>query len=271
MNVAYHLHRLGRTVLPVTAVGDDEMGHRLLNRFHRLGLDTTFVSVSRTKPTGTVNVSFDEQGNPRYDIVENVAWDEILVTDELVDRAGKAAAVIYGTLAQRSGDNRRGLLRLLDAARAGIRVFDVNFRPPYYTHDLVRELAGHSSLIKVNDEELHELTESDHPEEGVRILAERFGCRNICVTAGSKGAGVLLDGRWQWVDGSIVTVEVVDTVGAGDAFLAGLVHGLLRGDMDPAEIVGGAYRLGAFVASSEGATPDYSTTDAQRIVEGKRS
>jgi len=269
MNVAYHLHRLGRRALPVTAVGDDAEGDELLGRLRSWGLDTIYVAVLGSFPTGRVEVTLDEKGSADYEIVEGVAWDHIPVPDDLEDAIAGAAGIVFGSLAQRSSWNLRRLLRLLSRDGAAMKIFDVNLRPPFDSIDLVRQLAGHADLIKLNTYELARLLEdgaSGDLEKRTRKFAGQIGCGRICVTDGADGAGLLLDDRWHREKAR--PVEVRDTVGAGDAFLAALVHGLLADDISPAETLARACRLGEFVAGSTGATPSYTISADGRIIRG---
>lgn len=265
LNVAYHLQRLGRRALPITAVGTDFLGQELLRRLKWWDVDARFVTVLEDKATGVVQVSLDANGAASYRILEDVAWDWIRVSDELLEVADSSLALIYGTLAQRGEHNRQQFTRLLRRTTNAYKVFDVNLRPPFDEHELVWQLAAHADLIKLNAEELsallHDprLRDSATPnffEEAARRLAARIGCSGICVTASERGAGLLLHGRWQWAEGRAVAVK--DTVGAGDAFLAGLIHNLLILSPNPTEALERACRLGEFVAASTGATPFYS-------------
>ena len=256
VNVAYHLQQLGADVKPVSAVGDDFLGREILRRLRRVGLDTRFVSIVPDRQTGVVLVELDEKGHPSYEIVENVAWDAIARTDELVQDASAAAAIVFGSLAQRSESNKKLLLELL-VKTSGLRAFDVNLRRPFDDHALVAELAAQADLIKLNNDEGYELADlpSDAPLEDVaRALAAKYACDRICITAGGGGAGMLADGRWYF--GKARAVEVVDTVGAGDSFMAALIDGLLRGATTEA-IIERAGSLAGFVASSRGAMPSY--------------
>jgi fructokinase len=169
--------------------------------------------------------------------------------------ASRSAAIVYGSLSQRAAANRRHLARVLAASQGALRIFDVNLRPPHDDLALVMRMAQDADLIKLNDEELAVLvaTRSElRLEVRARQLADRTGCPRICVTAGARGAGVLWDGRWYWHPG--VRVRVVDTVGAGDAFLAAFLDALLRG-RPVSEALKRACQLAAFVASRPGAQP----------------
>ena len=258
MNVAYHLTKLGCTAVLVSSVGNDARGAKLLNRLREWGVRCDYVTVDTRKPTGMVHVTL-ENGSPSYEIVEDVAWDHIVVPAKLAATRSGADAIVYGSLAMRGRHNRASVARLLDAAPSALKVFDVNLRPPYDDHEVVWQLARKADLVKLNDEEIGVLLDASYTtrdlEQGAREIARLADCDRVCVTAGADGAGLLDHGRWYWVTGEKVIVQ--DTVGAGDAFLAALVAGLLRMPEIPDEILAKASRLAGFVASQKGATPDH--------------
>ena len=262
INVAYHLGRLGLRALPVTAVGRDALGDELLGCLRELGLETDFVSPSPDYPTGTVQVSL-EAGSPKYEIAAEVAWDWIEIPPGLLKLAPHASAIVFGSLAQRAPHNRLALQALRDRCEAAMQVFDVNLRTPYDSAERVGSLARGADLIKLNDEELARLLAQpfafEAVEEAARRYAEKTGCSRICVTAGARGAGLLADGRWLWADAA--PVQVKDTVGAGDAFLAALLDGLLASPLDLEMVLRRACRLAEFVVSHDGATPDYTLNE----------
>jgi fructokinase len=175
--------------------------------------------------------------------------------------AARGASLLFGTLAQRSEHNRKRLDALLEKIAGGVRIYDVNLRPPFDDAETIRYLATKATLIKLNDEELGVVTHGLYPatplEKAAREYAAQVGCERLCVTAGARGAGLLdKEKKWHWVDGRSVVVK--DTVGAGDSFLAALIHGLIGPtSRTPDEILWRACRLGEFVASSDGATPNY--------------
>lgn len=261
MNLAYHLSRLGRRAWMLSSVGRDVLGDELLRRLRGWEVETELIGVSDKRPTGLVRVVL-ANGLPAYDIVEEVAWDHIALPAALPPACRPVDAIFFGSLAQRTADNRATLERLLAQQPQALKVFDVNLRPPYVDRAHIRRLAGQSQLIKVNDEELGELLGKEvhfsELESGARELAEQTGCRYVCVTGGARGAGLLDRADWCWVDAP--PVKVRDTIGAGDSFLAAVVHGLLLGHPHR-RILAFATRLAGLVAASDGATPPYTLNE----------
>ncbi len=265
-NVAYHLHRLGVPVLPVSAVGSDDLGAQLLARLAAWGIATAAIARHATAPTGTVTATLGPSGDAHYTIALDTAWDQIPATGAPLAAAASALALVFGSLALRSAANRESLTRLVAALPpTAWRVFDVNLRAPHDDLALVRRTAPLANVIKLNAAEAARLAAGEPETPGreethARLLAAQLGIPIICVTAGARGAGLLRDNRWTWEPAR--PVVVADTVGSGDAFLAALLAGLLRSSPSDAALLASACRLGEWVASRTGATPDYAGTAA---------
>lgn len=266
-NVAYHLHRLGLRTHLVSSLGQDLLGDDLLRRLRHWGLETDGITRHLGLPTGHVRAALDASGSATYEIAPEVAWDQIIPGEDSIRAVYGAQALVFGSLAQRSAVNRAALYRLLAVLPAdSLRVLDVNLRAPHDNLDIVRELARKCSVLKLNAAEAARLND-DTPGPGrevahARALAESCGGPMVCVTAGEHGAGILAGGNWHWAAPRPTTVR--DTVGAGDAFTAGLLAGLILHREAPPAALERACRMGEFVASQDGATPAY-TTDAQGL------
>ena len=258
VNVAYHLNRFGMNALPVTAVGKDFLGDEFVRRFKYWDLPDDHVG-RVDKPTGAVVVDLQEDGVPTYRFLEDVAWDYIPVSESLIRICDGVMAVVFGTLAQRSAHNLKQLRELRSKTSGARQVFDVNLRPPYDSHDLVWELAGECDLIKLNHEELGKLLDLEVAKEGLKTgakqFSERTGCPRICVTAGSRGAGLWWKDQWFWEPAQ--EVQVKDTVGSGDSFLASLIQGWMVEELAPEENLKRSSRVAEFIATQDGATPEY--------------
>lgn len=265
-NVTAHLAQIGVSSALISCVGRDELGDEILAVAADKNVNVDFVTRARIGlPTGTVLVTVDEHGNATYELVQPVAWDEIRVPLEALEAVSKARAFIYGSLAGRSLYNLDQLDRLLDV-KGPLKFFDVNLRPPFSEPPLIMQLAKRADVLKMNDGEVGRLaawvetceTTANTPRDDAGIaracetLANATGVGRICVTRAEEGAVF-------WNHGKLTTalaphVEVKDTVGAGDAFMAGLMVGCARGT-ETRKVLENACRLGAFVASHNGATP----------------
>jgi fructokinase len=239
-------------------VGADADGEGLREHLRRNGLGDEHVQRDDEHPTGTVSVDDRDPQDPRYTIHEDVAWDHIALDADLEGLAGRAAAVCFGTLAQRAAPTREALHRFLDRGTHALRVFDVNLRQHYWDRSRIERSLTAAHVVKLNQDEVGTLAEAldglpREPRRFASALRERHGVDLVCVTRGA--AGCALFGVDEEVDLPGRRVEVADAVGAGDAFTAALISGLLRGW--PLERCARlANELGALVASREGAMPD---------------
>ena len=257
-NFAYITSALGDEGFPASRLGQDELGAEAVLRLTELGLPTSFVQEDSNHPTGTVKVEVDDKGQPRFEISGSVAWDFLEWTPEWRTLAAQAGAVCFGSLAQRSDRSRSTIHRFLQAMRPNsLRIFDVNLRQSFYSAQILADSMKLATIVKLNHEELPiimRLLDLEHREEesSAKRLVALYHLKLLCLTRGSGGSLLLsADARSEHRGFS---VKVVDTVGAGDAFTAGLVHEYLRGaSLDQMNEV--ANRVGAWVASEAGATP----------------
>jgi len=257
-SVAYHLRRLGQHPLMLTAVGDDFLGEEVLERARLNGLDTSMIYKVPEK-TGAVKVRLDEHKNASYEFVSPVAWDHIPKPGDLELLLQHSKALVHGSLALRSESNEKLLEEILDQFRGHV-CFDVNLRPPHDDVDKVMHYAQYASLLKLNDDELFQLTglpDKTDIRSAMEALQEKSGVSRICVTRGGQGASLLV--KDFWLEGKVPPIEVKDTVGAGDAFMGAFVAGWLDKDDNPPwnKILEKALALGAQVAAADGAQPDY--------------
>lgn len=241
-NFAYQVMKQGLNAYPISCVGPDTLGVDALRHLQSVGIDTRGIGRCDL-PTGTVDVYLDSLGVPQYDIHEGVAWDALQLTDHALAMAKSAAAFCFGTLAQRATGSSDVLNRLLaQLPPTAVRVFDVNLRQQYYHAECLRTGCHHADVLKLNDEELPvvcALLDIDFPsgvvcqtDERLRgtvdCLREEFVLNTIAITYGARGSLVAAADTWSWLEAG--SVAVVDTVGAGDAFTAGLVAGILMGE-----------------------------------------
>ena len=256
-NFTFHCRSLGALARMVTRVGDDDLGRQVRERFRLLSLPTETVQVDPDWPTGTVAVTLSSDGQPRFNILENVAWDHIEADSVAMTESAMADAICFGSLAQRSECTRRAIRALISAARPeALRIFDVNLRPPFVDRDVIAESLELANVLKLNDQELVELSTMFGLPPGMRDameeLARRFGLSMVALTRGSDGGLLWAEGRWSDQPGR--PVEVRDTIGAGDSFTAALTVGLLTG-RSLEEINRHANEVAAFVCSQPGGTP----------------
>ena len=256
-NVICHAAMMGADTTLVSRVGSDELGREIAGNLRSIGVRTDCLQSDADRPTGTVGVELDVQGQPRFTIHEDVAWDRI--ADHPSSRAAIAAAqaICFGTLARRSEPSRACIRSLLHSASpASLRLLDVNLRPPFNSFAVIAEALADANALKINDDELPRLAELFHlagdVRSQIRQIAEEKGLRLVALTRGAHGSLLYLGG--QWSDHPGVPVKVVDAVGAGDSFTATLILGTLAGwDLD--RVNQQANQVAAYVCSHPGATP----------------
>ncbi|MEE8170743.1 MAG: carbohydrate kinase [Phycisphaerae bacterium] len=256
-NVAFHAGQLGLTGIVCSRVGADEPGSALLHHLEQHGMDTRYVQRDAEHPTGTVTVSTERPDHPAYTIHQDAAWDFLTFDDALAHVCGRAAAICFGTLAQRRPDSARTIDRFLETADGALRIYDVNLRPPWYTQETIDASLRRADVVKLNIDEMRELAamfglSDDAPREFADALIRDYEVRRVCITRGAGGC-ILLTAD-ETVDVPARPVTVVDAVGAGDAFTAALTNGLLR-DWPMRLIATFANEVGALVAARSGAMP----------------
>lgn len=258
-NFAYHAGQFGHRAYAVSAVGRDELGQELISKFEEAKLNMVIPQVDY--PTGTVGITLNESGIPQYEIREDVAWDNIPVSEELLALAQDTSAVCFGSLAQRNIVSRRTIQRFLEAMpdnRQTFKIFDVNLRQNYYDREVIGTSLEYCNILKLNDEELPIIVqllgvEGCGDEEKCRCLMKKYSLDILILTQGSRGSYVFTEDETLFIE--TPKVEVADTVGAGDAFTGAFVGSLLNGkSVREAHIT--AVRVSAYVCTQHGAMPE---------------
>lgn len=264
-NFAYMARLLGNRSAVASRVGQDALGREARARLEAAGVSTEFIQVESTHPTGTVGVRIGERGEPTFKVNGNSAWDYLEWTPSWEELAARADCVCFGTLGQREPRARETILRFLGRVRpSALRVFDVNLRHSFFTPEMLTRSLALSSVVKLNEDELRLAASMlDLRGDGERALAEdlltRFRLDLVAVTRGERGSLLVSDEETSEHEG--FSVEVADTIGSGDAFGAALAHCRLRGaSLELSNEI--ANRVGSWVATQPGATPE---ADAQRI------
>ncbi len=223
-NVAWNLHAFGQAPVLISRIGDDALGTQISEKMASLSMDTTFLQIDASHPTGTVNVSF-QGGEPSYDIVAECAYDFI----EPVDVSGldDAAILYHGSLAMRGATTSRTLKEIV-ARLAVPRFIDVNLRTPWWHKPEVLDLLRGAAWVKLNEHELALLDPTDKPSSDAGSdLRRRYEWQGLILTRGSAGAELMGAGPKISVKPERAS-QVIDTVGAGDAFASVILLGLLQ-------------------------------------------
>jgi fructokinase len=263
-NVAFHAARLGDRGAIITRVGDDAAGAELSSFLRDRGVVTDHVQRDDNRLTGTVSVTIVD-GDPRYEIAADVAWDYIEADGDARALILAADAICTGSLAQRREPSRAAIHKLLSDARGQtLVVFDVNLRPPFIDADVLDASLRVSDVVKMNESEAARLsTLLDRPSLTGWLL-EEVGVQAVCVTRGERGASITTRSETVSSPGVEVDSSTGDPVGAGDAFTAAMAHQLVRG-ATPEETLHAANRYAALVATKRGAMPALSSEELGAI------
>lgn len=266
-NFAYHVSQFGLNGCAISAIGDDELGEEIVETFEKVGLNHILPVVEQ--PTGTVKVTLDSKGVPQYDICLGVAWDNIPLTDAMLDIACKSEAICFGSLAQRSEVSRKTIQAFLDAApKEALRVFDINLRQNWFTAEVIAESLNRANVLKINDEELDVVAtmllgvpsipakliaeDAELTRQVCRDLIAKYDLRMLILTCGAIGSYVFTADEESYV--KTPKVKVADTVGAGDSFTATFTAQILLGK-SIREAHEKAVAVSAFVCTQNGAMP----------------
>lgn len=255
-NFAYHAGQFGFDTLAVSALGEDALGEETIAALeeHRL----SYLMPRIPYPTGTVQVTLDEQGIPTYNIREGVAWDNIPFTPEIEQVARSCQAVCFGSLAQRSVVSRETIAKFLDSTPSDcVKIFDINLRQSFFTKEIIEASMRRCNILKINDEELvvvsrmFGLPDLDE-EKRCKQLIQEYNLDILVLTCGTNGSYVFTADRSYYQP--TPKVEVADTVGAGDSFTGSFCAAILKGKpIHEAHAL--AVKVSAFVCTQNGAMP----------------
>lgn len=256
MNVARHLVQQKVKTAFASRVGNDYSGEELAVFLKDNGLYSDLIQHDEKLPTCEVTVQLDQDNQATYIIPQPVSWDNIQVSDSLIAAGKKSQVMVFGSLACRNPTTRNTLRAILDES-AATKIFDVNLRPPHFELSTIELLAAKADIIKMNEEEATLLIGSSSGKKLQQKIIEfqkTYHNHTIIITRGSNGAMIWHDEKFYEHPG--IKVNTVDTVGAGDAFLATFIAGLLNGLSMP-RVLESACTISAFVTTQRGANPVY--------------
>lgn len=260
-NVAWQAAQLGGEAHIVSAVGDDDLGREAIDKLKKMGLGTSTIAVLQGIPTSTVDAKLDSSGAATYTIHENVAWDHLPVSDEVLNLAAEAKGMNFGSLAQRNDVGKASTHAILDIVNPdAVKVFDVNLRPPFIDKNVLDSGMSRATVVKMNHDELPQIAGmfgwTATPEAAVlQLLAAYPNVRHVVVTKADEGAW------WQPRDKALIhrkptpVEKIADTIGAGDSVTAAIMMGLLKGWKEE-DILDRAMEIASFVCSQRGGMPE---------------
>jgi fructokinase len=266
LNVALRMKSFGYSINVISSIGKDTSGNDIVTQMKTYNASTANIQVSQNYGTSKVLVTLNDSGSASYEIKMPCAWDDIQFLEKDKTAVNSADAFIYGSLAARQQTSRETLFNLLKFSQ--FNVFDVNLRPPHYELKTLIRLMEKADFIKFNDDEIIELStamgcKNLSLEENILFFAQKTKTSKICVTLGAHGAVLFQDNEFYYNKG--YKIQVADTVGAGDSFLATLIYQLLN-NANAAIALDYACAIGAIVASKEGANPIIKSKEIQEIM-----
>lgn len=249
-NVAWHLQAFGLSPLVVSSIGDDSLGEKVKSAMLDWGMNTMGLQSDPSHPTGSVDIQF-KNNEPQYTIVEHRAYDYIDIA--LLPQLPANRLLYHGSLALRNQESRDALSKL-KADHIGIVFMDVNLRDPWWHKQFVLGLANDANWVKLNEDELAQLgSDTGDIEAQAREFIRVHKLQGIVVTLGARGAIAITDnGGFAQVEPP-QTLEIVDTVGAGDAFTSVLILGLVH-DWSLNQIMERAQQFASLMVGQQGAT-----------------
>ncbi|MCT6869062.1 carbohydrate kinase [Apibacter sp.] len=264
-NVAYHLNKMGIDGRMISCVGNDELGKELIEKVKEASIPVDECQINNKYDTGTVIAEIDKNNEAHYTIVEPVAWDFIEWKQEYENLVKNSQGFVFGSLGSRNNLSKSTLIKLLEVAP--YKIFDINLRPPYISQVSIIEFMKKADLVKMNKAELRLLLdwvgkEYTEEEEAIKYIRRCFSLDGLIVTKGSKGA--VYCNQDQYIYSEAIQVEIKDTVGSGDSFLAGFLAKRAQG-FSISDSIEEAIALGAFITNHIGACPVYDLEEFKKF------
>lgn len=254
-NVAWHLHGFGLNPLFVSRVGRDDLGKDIIEAMQQWGMDSSGVQQDSLRPTGAVNVVFDENNQPSYDIAEDQAYDYIRPGEIYGSIAGQEFGLLYhGTLGLRKPEAMATLSIFIEQVSMPTFV-DLNLRAPWWNADLVHQVLAGAAWIKLNEIELADIDidNADQADSREQALFKEYEPELVILTKGEEGAGIISTEEQVSAPISDTATGDGDPVGAGDSFSSVCILGIIKG-WSPATILERAQEFAAAICSIKGAT-----------------
>ena len=261
-NFVFHTAQMGLQSLLISAVGKDNLGLALRKELEQHQIKHHLQTTDYE--TGSVIVSLDLNGIPSYEIKEPVAWDFIDINENLIAVAKQAAAICFGSLAQRSEQSHKTILKIVNSTPSNaLRILDINLRQHYYTKSIIESSMQACNVLKLNEVEIMQLPiilnwTADKESSIITHINHYYpNIHTLILTKGAEGSSIYNQEGICLSTLGTPNTTIVDTVGAGDAFTAAFVACILKGHCIAAAHQK-AVELAAFVCSQVGAIPLHS-------------
>jgi fructokinase len=259
-NFAYHLKNFGFEVRFISRIGIDDAGKEILHKLELARFNLDDIQVDDDHPTGSVDVQLDKGGAPQFHIIPDVAYDYIeFIPEYHANLINEARIIYFGSLVQRSEAGYENVQAFISRNSSKIlNFYDINLRPGCYNKGIIKKSLLKTDILKLNTSELGKLKQMRslkmNNEKFVYYLMETHSIRTVSLTKGESGSE-LFTNRGNLSSEPAEAIKVVDSVGAGDAYAAMLVAGLLQ-QWRPEEILDRASLFASRICEIKGAIPD---------------
>jgi fructokinase len=254
-NFIYHVWKLTGSAEFISNVGNDEYGKEILDFLKRKNFPTKYIAIDNLHPTGNVKVKLNEDKTPRFEISKECCYDYLTINEDAQKLIDEETELIYfGTLSQRSETSRNSIQSLFYKNK---KYFcDLNLRHDFFSKEMIEKALITSNVIKINHDELNKLIAlfnlSANTLKAIEQLTVNYNIDLVCVTLGEDGA-ILYNGK-NFDKQKSEPKEIIDTVGAGDAFASLLCVGYLK-RVDIKKINKLANEFAADICGENGALP----------------
>jgi len=265
-NITNRATALGLKTSVITSIGNDELGDEILNLIKKNNVDTSFIQTHETLPTSEVRIKVGQGGEPTYDIIRPVAWDDVHINDEIISAVKASQSFVYSSLGLRDHRSCDALFSLLPYAQ--FKICDINLRDGHYKKETILRMLRHADVLRTNEHELEVISswlglQGLDRKEQMKKISTHYDYKFVLSSLGEHGA-VCLQGD-NFYTQPVYKVDVVDTVGAGDAFLASFIYSYLHGRDLPACLRMGCV-VGALTASKKGGTPKITNEELDEML-----
>lgn len=233
LNMIFRCNSFGEKGFLLSRLGYDKLGHEALDRLEELNVSDRNIQIDDEFPTGTVNITFDEKNESRYEVKLDVAFDHIEFSAEALKLARYANCLFYGLLPQRFGISKNTIRELIKESPDSIHFFDLKLFEHFFDKKVVENLLAHSDIVRIKEKEIPFLKKefgikSEDLEDFGKSLSEKYRVKLILITRGSHGVFAYHKTRGTYSDAGYA-VKMVDNIGSGIAFCAGFLHYYLNG------------------------------------------
>ncbi|MCK3686268.1 PfkB family carbohydrate kinase [Maribellus sp. YY47] len=264
LNLVFRCNSFGEEGHLLSRVGDDELGQAALDKLVSLNISDKNVQLDSEFPTGVVNVTFDENGESRYEVKEDVAFDHIEFSAEALKLARQADCLFFGLLPQRYGLSKNTIRELIKESPDSIHFFDLKLFQHFFNIDVVERLLDCAHIVRIKEKEVEflagklkmEFTDLDAFAEQ---LSKKYKIELVITTRGNNGISAFHTEKGCFYDPGFV-VDMEDNIGSGMAFSAGFLHCYLNGkSLEESIHFGNA--AGALNTTKRGATEFFDKND----------